>query len=77
MIFFPFILFFPIPCPFAQNRVSQVEDYRNMQELDGQLLLSVIVTEIIYDSHTADNRPGRVLSSLENRVSLIFGGTRR
>lgn len=47
-----------------------------MQDLDGQLLLSVIDTEITYSNHISDNHPGRMLSSLENVVSLVFVGTR-
>jgi len=34
-------------CLFAENKVSQVENHRNVQELDGQLLLSVIIYNII------------------------------
>lgn len=65
--------FFPNYILFSQYHI---EDHRNIHKLSGHSLLSVIVTVKIYISLIADKHFGRVVSSLVNGVSLIFGETR-
>lgn len=82
VFFLNFILFSQYHLPLhsteqLQTEKIQIEDHKNIQELSGQSLLSVMITAINYISLIADKHHGRVLSSLVNGVSLIFEGMRR